>query len=234
MRGTLLLALVGLVGCAEDAPRPAIEDAHIVVSWSSGTSRFVSITIPEIPCTGTEDDLLGESGVTCTSEPWTAFVDGTQLEVRQIQCEAAHQGWFGPVDKYCTGAGSTFTIPESGDPDVEIVIQTGDDKVPFTLHGVRRTHAFVEESHGTLSPQKYGIVRVDDIELSGSSFAADFTLAGTTRRGTAHVLTSDTGKLSLEPPFAAAPGVYQIRIQALTRDDGVGIAVPVIGTLTIE
>ena len=233
MRAAVALVL-GLVGCiGEETPRADIENATVRVSWSAGTSRYVNVSIPEIPCVGTDSELLGESGERCESTPWSVSIDGVVIETKTIRCEAAHDGWFGRVDKRCEGTSMSAVLPVSDNEDVDVVIETDGEQVRHVLHGVRRTYRFAQEVAADPGMDRPGVVRVDEIELAGTRYVATFTLDGDTRTGEARVMTDTTGKLELVPPSTSDAGEYQVRVLAYTRDGDVTLAVPIEGALTV-
>ena len=221
--------LVAVAGCLDEAPRPDISDLRVSVRWSSGGHRTVEVSVPEIPCVGTESGFLGEEGDECVSAPWNLVIDGASVETTPVSCTAAHDGLFGPVAKRCTGGRVSAPLSDSAGEDVELVASTDADERRVTLHGVRRTHAWVAEApfRNTTEP---GVVRVDDFELGFSSFIVWLTPpdGGAPIRGTARRAGADVHRLELllDATSPRVNGVYTVRVEAYAHEDVASVAIP--------
>jgi hypothetical protein len=225
---------------AESSAQPDISDLRVVVGWANDDeTRNIEVQIrhPDIPCTGTDDDLLGESGVECTSAPWELVVDGTPLETLPVTCTSAHDGMFGPVPKRCEGGWASAQLPDSASEDVEIVATTATDEAGLTIHGARGRHTFVEEApfRSIFEP---GIVRVDGLELldDGGFVVALYTSADGSAhyRDAARLHEGDSSRLELSPSGIDVSGVYDVRILAGAAIDGATVALPIDGSLTVD
>lgn len=229
---TAIALLVAVAGCLDGDPPPDIDRMTIRVLWVYG-NRTLEVTVPEIPCTGTKQTLLGEDGVQCNSAPWTLTVDGVAFKTTPVMCTSAYHGLFGSVDKHCTGGRASGALPEAAGEDLEIDVSTDGKRVRKVLTGVRRIYTWTEEAPFQ-GPSQPALVRLEPgLEASGE-FDMPFVLAdGTPARGEARSSSDDAGQLALAIRFAIADGVYTARVEAYVERDAVTVAVPIEGTFTV-
>ena len=225
--------LVLAAGCVEDDPLLDIDHMTIRVNWVRGR-RTVEVSLPELPCVGTKRGFLGEEGIECKSAPWTLSVDGTAFATTPMQCIAAHDGWFGPVDEYCSGGRASAALPDAAGEDVELAGSTGDKHTHRVLRGVRRTYTWTEQA--PLDSSHSGLVRVETgLDLGVGPFAALFTRPdGVPAHGSARRASTELAELELSLDASGRiPGAYAAHVEAYVRQEEATIAVPIDGTLTV-
>jgi hypothetical protein len=232
--GTLLAAAAAGCGVADDRPEVDVAGLSVTMTWSDGGTRHMTIAVPQdIPCEGHSDEFLGQSGIECTSKPWTLTVDGVALPTSPVRCTSAHETLFGHIDKDCDGGSVFATLDDSGDGDVQIVATTESDDNQVALRGVRQTYSWTQVSpyHSVVAP---GIVRVDGIEPGGGYLKAYFTGPGGTKiQGSADTTGRDPRELTLKTDVDVIDGEYSVVVHGFTHVDGFNVAVPIRGKLTV-
>ena len=226
------IAIVIVAGCVDEPPQPDVSNLTIVMSWKDDTTRGIDIRIsnPDIPCDEVDEGFLGESAVECVSGPWTLTVDGVELNTHPIKCWSAHDGLFGHTPKRCDGGTASMILQERESEDVELVAMSNGEENRIVLHGIRKTHTFVQEtplSQGGAS----GLVRVDDLVLASDVFTAIYSRPGTSQVRDAAYRDS-TNRLRLSPT-GLTDGAYQLRVLARATQGRATIAIPIEGALTV-
>lgn len=225
--------VIALTGCVDVPAEPDISDLDVSIRWSSDTTRTLSVAIvnAEIPCEDPEEGFLGEDAAECTSARWTLLVDGVDVPTTPITCLSAHDAFLaGHIEKRCEGGTATFPLAETGAVDVEIVAANAFDENRIVIPDVRRTYALVEELPSI--DGEPGIARTDDIDLHNGTYTAIFERPDAApRRAFVQRAGQDPHRLELEDNLE--PGDYDVRVLASKASDGVSVAVPLVGRVSV-
>ncbi len=239
MRKSLFVAVVGwLAGCVEAPTQPDVSNLGISTKWT-GEKLTVRLELEhrEIPCSGTDDNLVGEEPIDCTSAPWTVTVDGIEAQTTPIKCTSAYDAFLaGPQEKECEGGTGEVTLG-AGNEDIVIVATTAVDEQRYTIHGVRREFTLTEEAPYE-SENNPGLVRVADLTFSeGARFQASFTPPDDSlpEEGSARRSLDDDTLFELRPTFLRfrTIGTYGVLFFGESREGTARIARPIVGTFTV-